>query len=54
MNNFGQGGNFNSQPGTLEDGALNAVRLTLLDKDGESGTFTSRNDATGETQTVPW
>jgi hypothetical protein len=38
----------------LEDGALNAVRLTLLEKDGETGTFTQRNDETGEIRTLPW
>ncbi|KAK3705885.1 hypothetical protein LTR37_013038 [Vermiconidia calcicola] len=54
-NNFGKAGSAPPTPGRLEDGALNAVRLTLLGKeDGESGTHTSRDDKTGEISTVPW
>ena len=52
LNNFGQGGSF--APGKIEDGAKNAVRLSLLGKDGESGTFTEMDDQTGEVRVVPW
>jgi NAD(P)-dependent dehydrogenase (short-subunit alcohol dehydrogenase family) len=52
LNNYGE--STNNAPGKLEDGALNAVRLTLLEKDGETGTFTQRNDETGEIRTLPW
>ena len=53
MNQFGDA-NKTSTPGNLEDGALNAVRLSLLEAEGETGTFTSRDDATGEIKQVPW
>lgn len=53
LNNYG-GAESTIKPGNLEDGAVNAVRLTLLGKDGESGTCTQRNDGTGEISTVPW
>lgn len=42
------------KPGKLEDGANVAVRLSLLDKDGESGTNTRQDDETGEVSVVPW
>ena len=48
------GGENSAFAGKLEDGALNAVRLTLLRKDGETATFTQRNDETGEIKTLPW
>jgi hypothetical protein len=38
MNNFGEG--VDETPGPISEGAHNAVRLSLLGKDGESGTFT--------------
>lgn len=41
-------------PGKMEDGAVNAVRLSLLGKEGETGTLTQRNDETGEVRTLPW
>lgn len=52
LNNFGQGGSMKA--GKAEDGANNAVRLSLLGEDGESGTHTEMVDATGEVKTVPW
>ncbi|CAK1357078.1 unnamed protein product [Cercospora beticola] len=52
LNNFGQGGSF--APGKIEDGANNAVRLSLLGKDGESGTFTEMDDQTSEVRVVTW
>ena len=42
------------KPGKLENGALNAVRLALLDKDGETGTYTQYNEETDEYATLPW
>jgi hypothetical protein len=53
MNDFGRAVK-SSTPGNLEDGALNAVRLSLLGKDGESGTYTARIDSTGEITQTPW
>lgn len=52
LNNYGKVESH--APGKLEDGAILPVRLTLLDKDGESGTNTQRDDATGEISAVPW
>jgi NAD(P)-dependent dehydrogenase (short-subunit alcohol dehydrogenase family) len=52
LNNYGE--STKNVPGKLEDSAINAVRLTLLDKDGETGTFTQRNDDTGEIRILPW
>ncbi|KAF2168518.1 hypothetical protein M409DRAFT_53180 [Zasmidium cellare ATCC 36951] len=54
LNNYGQGAPPNHKPGELAKGAINAVRLTLLGKDGESGTYTDMDDATGEVRTVAW
>lgn len=55
LNNFGESALTQKiVPGKLEDGAVNAVRLTLLAKDGETGTFTQRDDVTGEIKTLPW
>ena len=54
LNNFGGGAPAGLRPGKLEEGAVNAVRLTLLDKDGETGTYTQRNDETGAIQVLPW
>ena len=54
LNNFGEGGP-PSGAGKLEDGAVNAVRLTLLGKDGESGTHTEMPGGEGtEANVVPW
>lgn len=41
-------------PGPLELGARNAVRLSLLGKDGESGTHTEWHDDEEKWQAVPW
>ena len=54
LNNFATAGTQSPIPGKLEDGAMNAVRLTLLGKDGETATFTSRDDKTGEIRSLPW
>ncbi len=46
------------QPAPIEEGAYNAVRLSLLDKDGESGTFTefkgTGDDGQRQYATLPW
>ena len=52
INNYG--GTTTATPGKLEDGAVNAVRLAALGKDGETATFTQRDDETGEIRTLPW
>ncbi|USW53633.1 hypothetical protein Slin15195_G069520 [Septoria linicola] len=52
LNDFGKGGHI--VPGKTEDGANNAVRLSLLTKDGESGTHMEMDDNTGEVRIVPW
>lgn len=64
MNNFGEG--VNETPGPVSEGAFNAVRLSLLGKDGESGTFTMLEasqdeysktmggEGQGKVVTVPW
>lgn len=54
LNNYGQGAPPNYHPGETAKGANNAVRLTLLGKDGESGTYTNMDDATGEVRTIGW
>ncbi|KAK4504404.1 hypothetical protein PRZ48_005320 [Zasmidium cellare] len=54
LNNYGQGAPPNHKPGETAKGAYNAVRLTLLGKNGESGTYTDMDDATGEVRTVGW
>lgn len=54
LNGFGAGLSGNIRPGKIEDGAVNAVRLSLLDKGGETGTWTRRNDETGEITTEAW
>lgn len=41
------------QPGAVDEGALNAVRLTLLDKQGETGTHTEYDEREGY-KSVPW
>lgn len=62
INNYGKG--VNETPGPVSEGASNAVRLTLLGKDGESGTHTmiqASQDEYSKTMegkdnivTVPW
>lgn len=62
INNYGEG--VNETPGPVSEGASNAVRLTLLGKDGESGTHTmiqASQDEYSKTMegkdkvvTVPW
>ncbi|KAI3400740.1 hypothetical protein diail_1949 [Diaporthe ilicicola] len=62
INNYGAG--VNETPGPISEGASNAVRLTLLGKDGESGTHTmlqASQDEYSKTMegkdtivTVPW
>ncbi|KAK3069066.1 hypothetical protein LTR53_012884 [Teratosphaeriaceae sp. CCFEE 6253] len=55
LNGFGAaGGPTNPKPGPLELGVRNAIRLTLLGKDGERGTFTDWKDEAAELSTVPW
>lgn len=54
LNNFGQGAPPTLKPGSLEDGVRDAIRLSLLGKDGETGTFTQYNDAEDTFTTVPW
>ncbi|KAK7720285.1 hypothetical protein SLS63_009957 [Diaporthe eres] len=62
INNYGEG--VNETPGPISEGASNAVRLTLLGKDGESGAHTmvqASQDEYSKTMegkdkiaTVPW
>ncbi|KAK6833785.1 dehydrogenase-like protein [Apiospora arundinis] len=52
LNHFGKN-SFGSVPGPLEEGAVNAVRLMLLGKDGESGTHTQLKGQAAY-ETVPW
>ncbi|KAK2601317.1 hypothetical protein N8I77_010775 [Diaporthe amygdali] len=62
INNYGAG--VNETPGPISEGASNAVRLSLLGKDGESGTHTmlqaSQDEYSktmageGKVVTVPW
>ncbi|KAK7742361.1 hypothetical protein SLS53_004506 [Cytospora paraplurivora] len=62
INNYGK--DSSETPGPVSEGALNAVRLTLIGKDGESGTHTmlqaSQDDYSKTIQgkdsvvTVPW
>ncbi|KAG8161003.1 hypothetical protein KVR01_009267 [Diaporthe batatas] len=62
INNYGQGSK--ETPGPVSEGAMNAVRLTLLGEDGESGTHTmiqASQDEYSKTMegknnivTVPW
>ncbi|KAK6076970.1 (+)-neomenthol dehydrogenase 1 [Seiridium cupressi] len=53
LNNFGKGSPGGVPPGPVEDGAVNAVRLSLLRKGGERGAFTQLvgKDGHGE---IPW
>ncbi|KAI1845501.1 hypothetical protein JX265_011611 [Neoarthrinium moseri] len=52
LNNFGQGSG-GAKPGPVDEGAINAVRLSLLGKDGESGTYTQLEGTDGW-RTVGW
>ncbi|KAK8113109.1 Short-chain dehydrogenase/reductase ATR10 [Apiospora sp. TS-2023a] len=52
LNHFGSNSH-GVTPGPLEEGAVNAVRLMLLGKDGESGTHTQLK-GTSDYETVPW
>ncbi|RMY64229.1 hypothetical protein D0863_09970 [Hortaea werneckii] len=54
LNNFAKGNAHGMTPGPLELGARNAVRLSLLEKDGESGTHTEWPDDEEKWQAVPW
>jgi len=54
LNHFGTDAPAGSVPGKVEDATANAVRLTLLGKDGESGTFTEWRDGAETWKTVPW
>ncbi|KAK8058638.1 Short-chain dehydrogenase/reductase ATR10 [Apiospora phragmitis] len=52
LNHFGHNP-YGQVPGPLEEGPVNAVRLMLLGKDGESGTHTQfKGEA--DYETVPW
>ena len=52
LNHFGAAA-AGHKPGPLDEGAINAVRLSLLGTDGESGTFTRLEGKDGYV-TVPW
>ncbi|KAK7967345.1 uncharacterized protein PG986_001622 [Apiospora aurea] len=52
LNHFGENP-YGQVPGPLEEGAVNAVRLMLLGKDGESGTHTQLKGEV-DYETVPW
>lgn len=51
LNDFGKGET--ESPGPVEQGAINAVRLSLLGKDGESGTHTQMQGESG-VRNLPW
>ncbi|KAI7097881.1 hypothetical protein KC339_g9372 [Hortaea werneckii] len=53
LNGFAKGNAHGMTPGPLELGARNAVRLSLLGKDGESGTHTEWHDDEEKWQAVP-
>ncbi|KAK7935073.1 hypothetical protein PG985_000568 [Apiospora marii] len=52
LNHFGSN-SYGVTPGPLEEGAVNAVRLMLSGKDGESGTHTQLKGKS-DYETVPW
>lgn len=52
LNHFGSNP-YGMTAGPLEEGALNAVGLMLLGKDGESGTHTQLKGES-DYETVPW
>ncbi|TKA74610.1 hypothetical protein B0A55_05443 [Friedmanniomyces simplex] len=54
INDFGSHAGPGHKPGPIELGARNAVRLTLLGKDGDSGTHTDWRDDAEEWSAVPW
>ncbi|KAK4953048.1 hypothetical protein LTR10_008753 [Elasticomyces elasticus] len=54
LNGFGTAAGPNHKPGPIELGARNAVRLTLLGKDGESGLVTGWKDDAEVWEVTPW
>ncbi|KAK3646455.1 hypothetical protein LTR56_008553 [Elasticomyces elasticus] len=54
LNGFGTAAGPNHKPGPIELGARNAVRLTLLGKDGESGLVTGWKDEEERWEVTPW